>query len=132
MSPSIADDDAVSTSSARVNQGVLKMNKTFFAGVVVTAFTMFACATAAPEQEPTTIRDARVAADSSGRVTVSGEGGEVVADESMVHVGGNAADESAGGIGIRQRVGCQISSCESCTCYPDGACICTNCKCLSR
>lgn len=105
------------------------MNRTLIA-VLVASLTTFACATNAPVDDGTTITDARVSRNASGGVTVSGEGGQVdVSDPSGVITSGGA-DES--GLTPQQRVGCEISQCDSCTCYPDGKCICMNCKCLSR
>lgn len=105
----------------------MKMN-----AIVVGLFactSLFACATNETDGAPTTITGAEVTITEEGRATVTGNGLSFeLHDLSLLELTGADSKTSTH---VRQ-VGCQISSCESCTCYPDGACICTNCKCISR
>lgn len=89
---------------------------------------LVACATSETDGEPTTITPAQVEHDQAGGATITGDGVTVDVDPAMLEL---FSIETPDGVSY-QRVGCQISECDACTCYPDGKCICTNCKCIAR
>ncbi|HVK86032.1 MAG TPA: hypothetical protein VM513_18050 [Kofleriaceae bacterium] len=92
---------------------------------------LFACATSESDDAPTTITGVEVTTTEAGGATVTGEGVSFELDDlSQLELDPGTADDEIST--LEQRVGCEISSCESCTCYPDGKCICMNCKCISR
>lgn len=96
------------------------------------ALSMMACAASEPVGDgSTTITDARVAGNGTGGVSVSSQDGTYdYANTEAVQTDGLGAVQSSG-IGIRQRVGCQIQHCDSCTCG-QGGCTCTGCTCVAR
>lgn len=107
----------------------MKMNAIVVALFACTSF--FACATTESEGEPTTITGVEVTTTEAGGATVTGEGVSFELDDlSQLELDpGTAGDEITT---LEQKVGCQISECEACTCYPDGHCVCVNCKCIAR